>query len=130
LDGVHRYRACKELGVQIRSITRQFKDPSEEKLFRIEVNLRRRQLNVCQKIEVGYNLEGILRENAKTRMSLRGFIVGLGNARQFNSDEKERVASIEATLQSNDEKGKVSKIIAQKLESPLPCMREERRLSN
>ena len=33
LDGVHRYRACKELGVPIKSTTRLFKDPSEEKLF-------------------------------------------------------------------------------------------------
>jgi ParB-like chromosome segregation protein Spo0J len=115
LDGVHRYLACKELGVPIKYITRQFNDPSEEKLFRIEVNLRRRQLNAYQKIEVGYHLEKILRENAKTRMSLGGVIVGLGNARQFNSNENERVASIEATLQLNDEKGKVSKIIAQKI---------------
>jgi ParB-like nuclease family protein len=115
LDGVHRYRACKELGVPIKYITRQSKDPSEEKQFRMEVNLRRRQLNAYQKIEVGYHLERILRENAKTRMSLGGVIVGLGNARQFKSNENERVASIEATLQSNDEKGKVSKIIAQKI---------------
>ena len=72
-------------------------------------------MNTYQKIKVGYHLEEILREKAKTRMSLGGVIVGLGNAKQFNSNIKERVASIEATLQSTDEKGKVSKIIAQKI---------------
>ena len=39
LDGVHRYLACKELGIPIKSITRQFNRSFEEKLFQIEVNL-------------------------------------------------------------------------------------------
>jgi hypothetical protein len=115
LDGVHRHRACKELGLPIKTITKQIQDLSEERLFQIEVNLRRRQLNAYQRIEVGYSLEGILGENAKIRMSLGGVIIGLGNRKQSNSDGPERVASAEATLQSNEEKGKVSKIIGKKI---------------
>ena len=57
LDGAHRYRACKELDVPIQSITKQFKDSYQEKLFRIEVNLRRRQMNAYQRIEVGHTPE-------------------------------------------------------------------------
>ena len=117
LDGVHRYLACKELGIPIKSVTRQFNDSYQEKLFQIEVNLQRRQMNAYQRIEVGYSLEGILRENAKKRMSLGGTIVGLanGNRKESNSNQNERVASAEATLLSTEEKGKVSEIIAKKI---------------
>jgi ParB-like chromosome segregation protein Spo0J len=116
-DGAHRYRACKELGIPIDSIMKQFNDSFEENLFQIEINLQRRQMNAYQRIEVGYSLEGILRENAKKRMSLGGTIVGLGNGnrKESNSNQNERVASAEATLQSIKEKGKVSKIIARKI---------------
>lgn len=71
-------------------------------------------MNAFQRIEVGYSLEGILREKAKERMSLGGAIVGFGNGKQSNSVQNERVASAEA-LQSMEEKGKVSKLIAKKI---------------
>ncbi len=58
LDGVPRYRACKELGISIKSITKQFKNPYQEKLFQIEVNLLRRQMTAFKRIEAGYSLEG------------------------------------------------------------------------
>jgi ParB/RepB/Spo0J family partition protein len=117
LDGAHRYRACRELGVPIKYITKQINDSYQEKLFQIEVNLQRRQMNAFQKIEVGHLLERILGENAKARMSLGGTIVGLSNRnrKEFNSNQNERVASAEATLLSMTEKGKVSKIIAKKI---------------
>lgn len=79
MDGAHRYRACKEVGIPIKSITKQLKDSFEEKLFQIEVNLQRRQMTTFQLIEVGYSLEGILTEKTKLRMSLGGTIVGVGN---------------------------------------------------
>ena len=52
-------------------------------------------MNAYQRIEVGYSLEGILRENAKKRMSLGGTIVGVGNGNGKKSDpfQQERVAS-------------------------------------
>ena len=131
LDGVHRYLACKVLGIPIKSITTQFNDSYQENLFQIEVNLQRRQMNAYQRIEVGYSLEGILRENAKKRMSLGGTIVGLGNGnrKESNSNQNERVASAEATLQSTEEKGKVSEIIAKKIGVSTSMYRKERRLS-
>jgi hypothetical protein len=95
----------------------EFKDSLEEKKFVMESNLRRRHLSLFQKVEVGYNLEGVEKEIAKGRMSLGGHIVGLANKKENcnNNNVERRVASIDATLGPNGEKGKVSQIIAKKI---------------
>jgi tRNA G10 N-methylase Trm11 len=67
LDGHHRFRACKELGMVLRYETRDFKNPLVEKQFVIEVNLNRRHLNEFQKSELGFTLEAIDVEMAKLR---------------------------------------------------------------
>jgi ParB-like chromosome segregation protein Spo0J len=117
LDGHHRFRACKELGFTPEYYVMEFKDSLEEKQFVIESNLRRRQLGLFQRVEVGYNLEDIEKEIAKRRMSLGGHIVGLANKKENynNNDVERRVASIDATLPPSEEKGKVSQIIAKKI---------------
>ena len=43
LDGHHRYRACHELGIEPRTMEREFEDSLLEKQFVIEVNLKRRR---------------------------------------------------------------------------------------
>ena len=50
VDGHHRFRACKELGIPLQFQTKEFKDSLEEKEFLIEVNIRRRQLNEFQRV--------------------------------------------------------------------------------
>jgi len=118
LDGHHRFRACKELRIPLQFYTKEFKDPLEEKGFVIEVNLRRRQLNEFQRVEIGYSLENIEKERAKRRMSIGGHLVGLANKREDddNINEVERkVASIDATLEPSEKKGKTSEIIAKKI---------------
>jgi hypothetical protein len=85
----------------------------EEKQFLIEVNLRRRQLNEFQRVEIGYSLENIEKERAKRRMSLGGQRVGLANKKEEHDEQ--RGASIDATLEPCEEKGKVSEIIAKKI---------------
>ena len=117
LDGHHRFRACKELGFTPKYYVMEFIDSLEEKQFVMESNLRRRQLGLFQKVEVGYNLEDIEKEIAKRRMSLGGHIVGLANKKENynNNDVERRVASIDATLGPSGEKGKVSQIIAKKI---------------
>jgi ParB-like chromosome segregation protein Spo0J len=114
LDGHHRFRACKELGFTPKYDVMEFKDSLEEKQFVMEFNLRRRQLGLFHRVEVGYNLEDIEKEIAKRRMSVGGHIVGLANKKEnYNNNEvKRRVASIDATLGPSGEKGKVSQIIA------------------
>ncbi len=67
LDGYHRFKACKELGIEPKYDVKYFEDPLLEKRFVIEANLLRRQLNDFQKAELVYPLEEIERELAKQR---------------------------------------------------------------
>ena len=117
VDGHHRFRACKELGIPLQFQTKEFKDSLEEKEFLIEVNLRRRQLNEFERIEIGYSLENVEKEKAKRRMSLGGHIVGLVNKKEDdnNNEVEQRVASVDATLALSEQKGKVSQIISKKI---------------
>ena len=101
LDGHHRFRACKELGIPLQYHTEEFKDSLEEKQFLIEVNLRRRQLNEFQRVEIGYSLENIEKERAKRRMSLGGQRVGLANKKEEHDNNnvvEQRVASIDRSI--------------------------------
>lgn len=56
LDGHHRFRACKELGVNPKTQTKTFDDPLLEKRFVILVNLDRRHLKDFQRAELGVPL--------------------------------------------------------------------------
>jgi len=89
LDGHHRFRACKELGIPLQYLIKEFKDPLEEKQYLIVVNLRRRQLNVFQKVEIGYSLENIEKERAKRRMCLSGQMVGLATKKENHDNNNE-----------------------------------------
>ena len=108
LDGHHRFRACKEIGIPLQYHTKEFKDSLDEKEFLIEVNLRRRELNEFQRVEIGYSLENIEKERAKRRMSLGGQRVGLANKKEEHDENNEqRGASIDATLEPCEDKGSV-----------------------
>jgi ParB-like chromosome segregation protein Spo0J len=67
LDGHHRFKACQELGIEPRTIVREFSDKLEERLFVIDCNLVRRQLNHFQRTELALKtkpiLETIVKEN-------------------------------------------------------------------
>lgn len=66
-DGHHRFRACKELGIETRTETKTFDNELLEKKFVIEANLKRRHLSDMQRAELGIALEPIERELAKHR---------------------------------------------------------------
>lgn len=73
LDGHHRYRACKELQVEPSTTTAQlFHDRLDEKLYIINNNLTKRQLNSFQRIELALKSKPILQEIAKRHESLAG----------------------------------------------------------
>ncbi len=72
LDGHHRYKICKELEIQIKHAERAFENKLLEKKFVIESNLKRRQLNDFQKIELGIQLHEINEQIAKQKMSEGG----------------------------------------------------------
>jgi hypothetical protein len=66
LDGHHRFQACRELGIkEPKTTTRDFENRFEEKIFVIECNLRRRQLNHFQRGELALKSKQILEEVSK-----------------------------------------------------------------
>lgn len=67
LDGHHRYKACKELGIEPKIERRTFQDKLLEKKFVIEVNLKRRHLLPFQRAEMGMALLEIEKELARQR---------------------------------------------------------------
>jgi len=67
LDGHNRYHVCVELKFVPKTFTMPFDDPLLEKKFVIEVNLKRRHLNLFQKAEMGILLMDIEKAIAKTR---------------------------------------------------------------
>jgi ParB-like chromosome segregation protein Spo0J len=79
LDGHHRYKICKELGIEPQFLVRNFNDSLEEKLFVFQSNLQRRQLNNFQKTELALKSKSIVEEVARRNMSLGGSGKGKGS---------------------------------------------------
>jgi len=71
LDGHHRFQVCKELGLQPKIEVRKFNSKIEEKLFVIDINLQRRQLNDAQRVWLNLERYKIEREKAKQRQGMR-----------------------------------------------------------
>jgi ParB family transcriptional regulator, chromosome partitioning protein len=76
LDGYTRLKACNELGIEPKIMSRAFEDIFTEQEFIIEVNLKRRHLITFQIIELGHNLEKIEGDRAQKRQSIAGKIYG------------------------------------------------------
>jgi ParB-like nuclease domain len=81
LDGHHRYKICLELGIEPQYFVQNFKDSLEEKLFVLQSNLQRRQLNNFQKTELALRSKSIVEEVAKRNMSLGGKGEGEGKGK-------------------------------------------------
>jgi ParB-like chromosome segregation protein Spo0J len=72
LDGHHRYRACQELGIEPKTLVREFNDKLNEQLFVIDCNLIRRQLNSFQRTELALKSKPLLEVIVKRNESLGG----------------------------------------------------------
>jgi len=76
LDGHHRYKACQELGIKIEPYKmvrkEDFPDKLHEKMFVIDCNLTRRQLNDFQRTELALKSKPILEEIVKQNESQGG----------------------------------------------------------
>jgi 16S rRNA G966 N2-methylase RsmD len=74
LDGHHRFKICKELGIKPKIIIHKFEteDKLQEQLFVINCNLERRQLNRFQKVELQLKVKPIIQKIAKRNESLGG----------------------------------------------------------
>jgi ParB-like chromosome segregation protein Spo0J len=116
LEGHHRLKACLELGLKPRIEVQKFSDPIEEKEFIIIINRYRRHLNQFQISILGYKLEKIEKEKARIRQ-----LRNLKNNREVSPSS---VASNEA----NEEMGKVSKIIANKIGQSITTYERNRKI--
>lgn len=72
LDGHHRYKACQELGIEPKTIVKEFEDKLDEQLFVIDCNLIRRQLNNFQRTELALKSKPLLEAIVKRNESLGG----------------------------------------------------------
>jgi ParB-like chromosome segregation protein Spo0J len=75
LDGHHRYKACQDLGIKepYKTVTKEdFPDKPHEKMFVIDCNLARRQLNNFQRAELALKSKPILEELVKQNESHGG----------------------------------------------------------
>ena len=122
LDGYHRYRACKELGIDPKIEIKEFSDPIDEKEFIIIINLNRRQLNSFQIAELGVKLEEIEKENAKLRLSKAGKIGSDIRWKAGSTDDDDDVGSCNGVVSNGttlspieEEKGKTLDIVAKKI---------------
>lgn len=87
LDGRHRLRACKELGLQVTSSIKDFTGkPLEELRYVVSVNLHRRHLDEFQRAEIGLKMDKIARQIAAERQANTRFTTDTGRERLQISD--------------------------------------------
>jgi len=77
LDGHHRYDICVASDITFKTIVREFENELFTKKFVIECNLKRRQLNDFQKIELGIPLQEINELLAKQNQGKRNDLTSL-----------------------------------------------------
>ena len=65
LDGHNRLRVCEKLKLEPLFEVKEFENPSQEKLYIIDVNLQRRQLTDAQRVQLSLKKKPILQELAK-----------------------------------------------------------------
>lgn len=65
LDGHHRFKACQEIAIEPKRVTKDFPDKLHEQIFVIDSNLQRRHLNNFQRTELALKSKSILEEIAK-----------------------------------------------------------------
>ena len=72
LDGHHRFKVCRSLGIECSIIEKNFSNLLEEKLYVIDANRARRQLNPVQLVYLNSKRKKILSELARLNMSKAG----------------------------------------------------------
>jgi len=93
LDGHHRLRACKELGIPVSYNTKDFTDkPLEELKFVVSANLHRRHLDEFQRAVVAIRFDKLFRKIARDRYM----------ATQFTSETARQAANKRHKKESED----------------------------
>ena len=86
LDGHTRFRACQELGINPKTEIKVFDNVLDEKEFVLDSNIKRRQLTVLQRCEIGDVYLEIETERAKQRQSEAGLLFGRGKDSLVTND--------------------------------------------
>jgi ParB/RepB/Spo0J family partition protein len=72
LDGHHRYRACKELGIKPIFVVKKFDNIFDEKLYVIDSNLKRRHLKTHERAALSHERHKTLAEKARQKQEEEG----------------------------------------------------------
>jgi len=96
LDGHHRFKACKEVGVQPRYTVKHFDSKNDEEIYVIETNVIRRHLNQYQKTIMGQKLEPLYAKKAEENIK-KGTLVPNGTRVDVGSIVSEKVGLSERT---------------------------------
>lgn len=118
IDGYHRFKACKELGIEPDYNVKQFDNEDEKRLFIIETNLQRRHLNAFQKIKVAMPLIEIEQRMAKKRERAGGIIESKGSTNELIGKKLNiggRTVSRARTILNSDDENIINKCIEGKL---------------
>ncbi|MGA6989908.1 MAG: DNA methyltransferase [Nitrososphaeraceae archaeon] len=83
MDGHNRLRVCEKLKLEPLFEVKEFENPSQEKLYIIDVNLQRRHLTDAQRVQLSLKQKPILQELAK-KNSQTNLRRGKNNARHSN----------------------------------------------
>lgn len=98
LDGHNRFEICNELHIEPKFEKKHFENPLLEKRFVIEANLKRRHLNIFQKVEMALPLLEIEKELAKERM-LNGTLASNGTRGKATENVAKTVGVSTRTLE-------------------------------
>jgi ParB-like nuclease family protein len=137
LDGHHRYKVCQELNIEPHYNVKEFKNEFYEKLFVIDCNIKRRQLNSFQRVKLALKSKSIKEEIAwkNSQSNLKQ------NSSHLPTDRNLTVGSNDASDSSNSNSGNdknsgrvdeqigdlacVSRDTVRKVEKILQCIPEE-----
>lgn len=116
IDGHNRYKICKELNIDFKTITKDFKNREEAKMWIIKNQFGRRNLSVYDRSVLALKLEDLFKEKAKENQIVAGEKFGKGCQISDKAienkiepvDTKKEIAKIAGT--SHDTIAKVKKI--------------------
>ncbi len=107
LDGHHRYKICKELGIKIKHAVRTFPTKLDEEIFVIECNVKRRQLDDLGKHKIYEKLKPLYKQRAKLKQIEAGKKYGENHPKSLRTNDhklssKEKEESLASTQAANE----------------------------
>jgi ParB-like chromosome segregation protein Spo0J len=126
LDGFSRNQICNELHIEPKFVRRTFTNKNDEKIFVVEINVKRRHLTTSQKVDMGFALEPLYEERARQRQAATQIKGGKPPAPRIGSIEpnrdegktSEQTAKAVGTSRATYERASVSFFLNSRLSLP------------